>query len=249
MNFLNRLGLLDYETVEDAPAPDAPAPEPEPEPTPEPQAEPEAWAGPSREEWEQTQAQLAQAAELVQILQGMDQTQQPQPQPEPVPEFDMFDPDGVRAHDEWLLNQIDQRMAAHTAPITDEYQNRQAAEWAEQTFNQLGVPEGEHWRYGVLFTSAGFQQFDEQGRAMVHPSQAARQGYDFLKQFAAAEREAAIAEYKSKQEAENAALRERAGSPDLPSGPAGGEGAVEYQSLEQATRAWLEQDAAANAAG
>jgi hypothetical protein len=249
MDVLARLGLLDYETTEDAPAPDPvpptePAPEPAPEPgEPEP-SEPEAWVGPSREEWQQTQSQLAQ------YQQFMDQLQAPvYPEPDPqeyaLPEYDPFDPESAQryfdARDDRLLGAIGQMLA----PMSERHQNEQASEWADQTFSRLGVPEEEHWRDGVLFASAGFQQFDQMGRPLVHPQQAAQQGYQFLQRFAEAERAAERERIKAEGAQQDEALKARAAAPTPATGPAGAEGVPEGMDELAAARIWREQQIAA----
>lgn len=235
--------LLDYETTEDAPPPDTgPPPEPTPEPAPEPEPV-EAWQGPSQEEWEQTQRQLAQASELMNMLQTPTYPE-PDPQQSQLPEYDPYDPEAAQAYfdarEDRMLGQIQNMLS----PLTETYQNENAVRWAEDTLGRLGVPEDEHWRDGVLFASAGFQQFDPQGRPLVHPQQAAAQGYEFLKKFAEAERQAERARIEGTTAEQDEALRARAGAPDLPSGPAGGEGTPEGIDELQAARMWREREAA-----
>src|SRR5262245_1974479 len=174
MDLLARMGLLDYEATEDAPAPDAPAPA---EPAPEPAAEP--WAGPSQEEWQQAQAQLAEYRDFMAALQQPMYPDTEPEQPLELPAYDPFDAEAAMAHmdarDARILGAIQQMIS----PMTESHANQAATDWADQTFGRLGVPEEEHWRDGVLFASAGFQQFDQYGRPLVHPQQAAAQGYAF----------------------------------------------------------------------
>jgi len=130
------------------------------------------------------------------------------------------------------------------SPVTEQFQNEQATQWADQTLGRLGVPEEEHWRDGVLFASAGFQQFDAYGRPLVHPQQAAAQGYQFLQRFAEAERAAERERIKQEGEQQDQALKARASSPELPTGPAGAEGVPEGIDELQAARMWREQQLA-----
>jgi hypothetical protein len=250
MSFLARMGLLDYETTEDAPAPEPPAPpEPAPEPAPEPgepsePTEPEAWAGPSREEWEMAQAQLAQ---YQQFINEMQQPVYPEPEPQAfeLPPYDPFDPEAATrymdARDERLLMAMQQMVG----PMSEQFRNDQATEWADGTFSRLGVPEEEHWRDGVLFASAGFQQFDEYGRPLVHPQQAAAQGYEFLRRFAEAERAAERERIKTEGLQADEALKARAAAPTPTTGPAGTEGFPEGMDELAAARAWRERQYAA----
>lgn len=249
MDSLTRLGLIDYEAVPDGggdtPAPEPtpePSPEPSPEPTPEPtpEGEPQAWTGPSQEEWQQTQQALAQAHEFIQSLQ---QPYYPEPEPQQyeLPAYDPFDAEAAQAH----MDARDQRLLAAMqemmAPVTEQYRDQSANSWAEQTFSRLGVPEEEHWRDGVLFASAGFQQFDPQGRPLIHPQQAAAQGYEFLKRFAEAERAAERAAIEQQGQQQDEALKARAGAPNVPAGPAGTEGIPEGIDELQAARIWRER--------
>jgi len=208
----------------------------------EPVVEAEPWAGPSQEEWEATQAQLAEAREVADLIRQAQYAPTPQPEGEPeIPEFDMFDPDGVRAHDQWLLQQIEERQQRLLSPILEERQNAQAVQWTEQTFGKLGVPEDPEWREAVLFSSAGFQQFDSQGRPLVHPEQATRQAYEIQQRFAEHIRADERAKIAAKNDADTAALAARAGAPVVPSGPAGGEGIPEGMDEIAAARLWRER--------
>jgi hypothetical protein len=246
MDFLRHLGLIDFETTEDAPPPDAPPPaEPAPEPAPEPEPEePESWAGPSREEWEQTQGQLAQYQEFINSLQTPVYSDEPQQQEE-LPVYDPFDPEAAQAYFEARDERLLQAFAQMVAPMSEQYQNEQASEWAEQTLGRLGVPEEDHWRDGVLFASAGFQQFDQYGRPLVHPQQAAQQGYEFLQRFAEAERAAERERIKQEGLQQDEALKARVQAPTPATGPAGAEGYPEGMDELQAARAWREAQAAA----
>ena len=245
MDLLARLGLLDYEATEDAP-PDAPAPaEPAPEPAAEAEpAEAEPWAGPTQEEWQMAQAQLAEYRDF---MAQMQQPYYPDPEPEQpqqIPEYDPFDPESLPRHldarDERLLGAMQHMLA----PMTEQYRDESATRWAEDTFSRLGVPEDEHWRDGVLFASAGFQQYDPYGRPLVHPQQAAAQGYEFLQRFAEAERAAERARIEGLNAQTDEAIRARAESPALPAGPAGGEGVPEGLDELAAARIWRERQAA-----
>lgn len=246
MSLLARMGLLDYETTEDAPAPESPAPaEPAPEPEPETAAESEAeaWAGPSQDEWQETQAQLAQYQEFMASLQQPVYPDEPEFQQE-VPEYDPFDAESAQRYFDFRDQRLIQAMQQMVSPVTEQYQNEQATNWAEQTLGRLGVPEEEHWRDGVLFASAGFQQFDQYGRPLVHPQQAAAQGYQFLQRFAEAERAAERERIKNEGTAQEEALKARAASPQLPTGPAGAEGVPQDWDELQVARAWREQQLA-----
>ena len=251
MDVLARLGLLDYETTGDGPPPEGPtAPEPSPEPTPEPAPEPtpegepeaQAWEGPSREEWEATQRQLAQANEFITQLQ-QPVYPEPEPQYQELPAYDPYDPEAAQAYFDAREERMLAAMQEMIAPVTESYQNDQATQWAENTFSRLGVPEEAHWRDGVLFASAGFQQFDPYGRPLVHPQQAAAQGYAFLKAFAEAERAAERELIAQQGQQQDAALQARAQAPDLPSGPAGDQGTPEGIDELQAARIWRERNA------
>lgn len=241
MDLLARLGLLDYEAAEDAPAPDVapaePAPEPVAEAAPEPEAE--AWVGPSQEEWQQTQNALGSAMEFINSLQ-QPYYPDPEPQAQELPAYDPYDPEAAQAY----FDAREERMLGHIermiSPMTEQYADQSATQWAESTFSRLGVPEEEHWRDGVLFASAGFQQFDPYGRPLVHPQQAAAQGYEFLRRFAEAERAAERELLKQQGNVVDETLRNRAASPDLPNGPAGGEGTPEGIDELQAARLWRE---------
>lgn len=246
-----RLDLYEFETV---PGGGDGGGDPAPEPTPEPAPEPEA-AEPfsiSREEWQQTQAQIAQAAELAQYIQQTQYQQEPQyeyeqgQQPQPLPEYDPFDPASAQAYFDARFQQMQESQAQMLqqalGPVLDRTMNEQALEWQHNTFSQMGVPDDDHWQRGVLFASAGFAQ-DEYGRP-VPPEIAASRGMALLQEFAQAERAAAVEEYKQQQEAGTAALRERAGAPHIPTGPAGGEGQQEFNSMEEAHRAVVEKMAA-----
>jgi hypothetical protein len=246
MSYLARMGLLDYETTEDAPAPEPPAPaEPAPEPTPEPSEpqEPEAWAGPSQEEWQQAQAQLAEYQDFIAQLQ-QPMYPEPESQHQELPEYDPFDPGSVVAHldarDQRLLGAIQQMVS----PMTEQFQNQQATDWADQTFGRLGVPEDDHWRDGVLFASAGFQQFDAYGRPLVHPQQAAAQGYQFLQRFAEAERAAERELLKQQGAQQDEALKARTEAPTPVTGTAGTEGIPEGIDELQVARMWRERQLA-----
>jgi len=248
MSFLDRLGLLDYETTEDAPPPDAPPPaEPAPEPAPEPgePQEPESWVGPSQEEWQQTQAALAQATEFINMLQQPAYPTEPEPEPE-LPPYDPYDPEVAQAHMDARDRRLLQAMQQMIAPVTESYADEQATQWADQTLTRLGVPEEDHWRDGVLFASAGFQQFDQYGRPLVAPQQAAAQGYEFLQRFAEAERAAERERIKQEGIQQDEALKNRVAAPELPTGPAGGEGVPEGIDELQAARIWRERQAAAS---
>jgi len=244
MDLLARLGLLDYEATEDAP-PDAPAPaEPAPEPTPEPEpAEPEAWAGPTQEEWQEAQAQLSEYRDFMAAMQ-QPMYPEPEPQYQELPVYDPFDAEAAMAHmdarDLRLLTAMQQMMS----PLTEQHANQQATDWADQTFGRLGVPEEDHWRDGVLFASAGFQQFDAHGRPLVHPQQAAAQGYAFLQRFAEAERAAERELMKTQGQQQDEALRARTEAPNPVTGPAGGEGVPEGIDELQAARMWRERQIA-----
>jgi hypothetical protein len=250
MSLLARMGLLDYETTEDAPAPEPPSPappEPAPEPAPEPgepePAEPESWAGPSREEWEQTQAALAEYQQfMAQLQQPM--YPEPEPQAQELPPYDPYDPEAAQAHMDARDARLLQAMQQMISPVTEQYQNEQATSWADQTFTRLGVPEEEHWRDGVLFASAGFQQFDQYGRPLVHPQQAAAQGYEFLQRFAEAERAAERERIKQQGAQQDEALKARAAAPSPVTGPAGGEGIPEGLDELQVARMWRERQIA-----
>jgi hypothetical protein len=223
---------------------EVPEPEPTPEPTPAPEPEPgapepEAWQGPSQQEWEQSQATLAQAQELLNYLQS------PAPaEPEPVqelPAFDPFDPESVQAYNEARDQRLLSQFAEMIRPVAEREANETASQWAEDTFNRLGVPEEDLWQEAVLFASAGFQQYDDYGRPLIHPQQAAAQSYQFLQQFAdmirAQERQAI---QKGTQD-QDTALRNRAEAPEIPSGPAGGEGFPEGMDEIAAARMWRER--------
>jgi hypothetical protein len=251
MSFLRNLGLIDYETTPDAPPPEAPPTEPAPEPAPEPEpgepdepSEPEAWGGPSQQEWQQTQAQLAEYQQFIAQLQQPVYPEEPQ-QGQELPPYDPFDPEAATAH----FDARDQRLLAAfqqmVAPMSEQYQNDQATEWAEQTLGRLGVPEEDHWRDGVLFASAGFQQFDSMGRPLVHPQQAAQQGYEFLQRFAEAERAAERERIKQEGLQQDEVLKARAQAPTPATGPAGADGVPEGMDELQAARAWREAQAAA----
>lgn len=252
MDLLRHLGLIDYETTPDAPAPEGPPSEPAPEPTPEPAPEPPpegepegAWQGPSQEEWERTQAALAQYAEFMDMLQT---PAYPEPEQDPqayeLPPYDPYDPEAATAHmdarDARLLGAMQQMMA----PLTEQFQDDSATRWAENTFSRLGVPEEDHWRDGVLFASAGFQQFDQYGRPLVNPQQAAAQGYAFLQQFAEAERAAERERIKQEGIQQDTVLKNRIAAPNVPSGPAGDQGVPEGMDELQAARIWRERQAA-----
>jgi hypothetical protein len=229
-------------TETDVPEPEQPTPEPtEPQPEPEPgQPEPEAWQGPTRQEWEQTQQTLADARQLLDYLQTPQYPQQEEQQPE-LPPFDPFDPESVQtyndARDQRLLAAMQQMMY----PVLERESNETASQWAEDTFERLGVPEDDLWQEAVLFTSAGFQQYDQYGNPLVHPQQAAAQSYQFLQRFAdmirAQERQTA----EQGQQAQDEALRNRTEAPEIPSGPAGGEGFPEGMDEIAAARMWRER--------
>jgi hypothetical protein len=237
------------ETTQETPA-ETPAAE---TPAAEAPAAEEQWAGPSREEWEAVQQRAARADELYDLLNSAPPAAQPeQPVEQTLPEYDPFDPESAAAYLEAreqrqlerLAGLLDQRLG----PITNEYQTRAAEQWVDTTFPRLGVPEGEHWKEGVLFTAAAFQPLDQHGRPTVPPEQAARQGLEFLRKFAEAERAAEREKLTQEQTQSQEALQNRAAAPTLPTGAAGAEGVREVQSLEEATRRWLEEDAARSAA-
>jgi hypothetical protein len=233
------------ETETEVPEPTTPEPEPtEPEPQPD-GGEPAAWAGPSQEEWQQTQAQLQQQNEFIQYLQTPQYPDQPQ-QYQELPQYDPFDPESAVAYmdarDERLLGRIEQMFA----PMAERESNEQASQWAEDTFQRLGVPENDLWQEAVLFASAGFQQFDQYGRPLVHPQQAASQSYQFLQAFADMIREEERTALNKTNEDQDAALRNRADSPAIPSGPAGGEGYPEGIDELGAARMWREREAASS---
>jgi hypothetical protein len=219
---------------------EAPEPEPSPEPTPEPTPEPEAWAGPSQEEWEQTQAQLAQANEFLNYLQTPSYPEESH-QEQQLPVYDPFDPESSQAYfearDQRLLGTLQQMLS----PVLERESNESASQWAEQTFSRLGVPEDQMWQEAVLFTSAGFQQYDPYGRPLVHPQQAAAHGYQFLQRFADHVREQERTALRSGEAQQDQALRNRAGAPDIPSGPAGGEGFPEGMDEIAAARMWRDR--------
>jgi hypothetical protein len=144
------------------------------------------------------------------------------------------------ARDARLLGAMQQMVS----PMTESFQDQQAISWAEQTLGRLGVPEEEHWRDGVLFASAGFQQFDPYGRPLVHPQQAAAQGYEFLQRFAEAERAAERERIKAEGVDLDAALKARAAAPTPVTGPAGAEGVPEGMDEVAVARAWRERQAA-----
>jgi hypothetical protein len=223
----------------------------EPEVAAEPEAE--AWTGPSREEWDAVQARAARADELYDLLQNQAPAYEEQePQRTPLPELDPYDPESVIAYMEAARQQDRAEIAAlldqRLGPITNEYNVRSAEQWINNTFPRLGVPEGDHWKEGVLFTSAAFQPLDQNGRPTVSPEVAAKQGLEFLRKFAEAERAAEREQIAQQNQQNQEALRNRAESPLTPAGAAGVEGEREFRSLDEATRAWLEMDAARNAA-
>lgn len=236
------MSISETDVPEPEPTPEPPPPEePEPEPGPE---EPSAWSGPSREEWEQAQQTLSQTQELLGYLQTPQYQQQPEPQQAELPPFDPFDPDSVQAYNDARDQRLLGQLAEMLNPVLERESNETASQWAEDTFNRLGVPEDDLWQEAVLFTSAGFQQYDQYGRPLVHPQQAAEQSYQFLQRFAdqirAQEREA----IKKGEADQDEALRNRAGAPSLPSGPAGGEGFPEGMDEVQAARLWRERQTA-----
>lgn len=239
-----QIDLFEFETTEEGGGEPAPAEPVAETPLAEPEPEPEApWSGPSQEEWEQTQRQLAEANELVNYLRTPQYPQQPQEQDQ-LPDYDPLDPEAAAqyfdARDKRLLAEFREMLS----PVVDREQNAAAREWAEQTFGQLGVPEADHWREGVLFTSAGFQQFDDQGRPLVHPQQAASAGYEFLKRFAAAERAAEREAVLKEQQTQDDALRQRVESSEVPAGSAGVEGIPAGLDELSAARMWRERQAA-----
>jgi hypothetical protein len=235
------MSISETDVPQPEPTPEPPPPEePTPEGEPEPE-EPSAWSGPSREEWERTQATLAQAEELLGYLQTPAQPEQAQPE---LPAYDPFDPDSVQAYNEARDQRLLGQFAEMLAPVLERESNETASQWAEETFQRLGVPEDDLWQEAVLFASAGFQQYDQYGRPLVHPQQAAAQSYQFLQRFAdqvRAEERALLAKGQADQDQ---ALRNRAGAPDLPSGPAGGEGFPEGLDEIQAARMWRERQSA-----
>jgi hypothetical protein len=239
------MSISETDVPQPEPAPEPPPPEePAPEGEPEPE-EPSAWSGPSREEWERTQATLAQAEELLGYLQTPAPVEQAQPE---LPTFDPFDPDSVQAYtqanNELLRRQVREDMQAMFAPIVEREQNEAASQWAEDTLGRLGVPDDEVWQEAVLFASAGYQQYDEYGRPLVHPQQAAAKSYQLLQKFADQIRSEERERMAKGQADQDEALRNRAGAPDLPSGPAGGEGFPEGMDEIQAARMWRERQSA-----
>ena len=241
--------LIDFETtLEDGGEPPAPA---EPEPAePEVAAEAEAeWTAPSREEWQQTQQKLEELSEIRDLLiqsQQAGQYQQPEPEPqEPqLPEYDPFDPASANAYFDAREQRQLAAMQQMLSPILEQQQNQQASEWAEQTLNQLGVPEDDLWRDGALFMSAGFQQFDQYGRPMVHPGQATKQGFEFLQRFADHIRAEERKTLGERQQQEQTALQNRVNVPTPPSGPAGAEGAPSNLDEFAVARMWAERESA-----
>ena len=233
------------ETETEVPAPPEPQ-EPTPAPEPEPQ-EPEAWQGPSQEEWAETQQTLAQAQELLNYLQtpSYDQPPPEYQQYQELPPYDPFDPESAQAYfdarDQRLLMAMAQQQQQMLGPVLERESNESASQWANETFQRLGVPEDELWQEAVLFTSAGFQQYDEYGRPLVHPQQAAAQAHSFLQQFADRIREQERQALNQTSEQQDQVLRNRAGAPDLPSGPAGGEGFPEGMDEIAAARLWRQR--------
>ena len=245
--------LIDYETtLEDGGEPPAPAePEPaEPEVAAEAEAEPE-WTAPSQQEWQQTQQKLEELSEIRDLLiqsQQAGQYQQPEPQPQepPLPEYDLFDPVSANAYFDAREQRQLAAMQQMLAPILEKQQEEQASQWADQTLNQLGVPDEEDglWRDLSLFTSAGFQQFDQYGRPMVHPAQATKNAYDVVQKFADKIRRETLEQAKQQQQQEQTALQNRINVPMVPSGPGGAEGLPENADEFAVARMWAERDSA-----
>jgi hypothetical protein len=249
-----RLDLFEYETTVDdgggaEPAEPAEPVEPsEPEPAEPEGGEPEAWAGPTREEWEQTRAQLAEANDFVRMV--TDAQQQPEVgyEPDELPEFDPLDPEAAHRYFEARDQRLLQQLQGMLSPVLEKENDARAEQWVEQTFAALQVPEDETYREMVLYGSAGFQQFDAQGRALVHPQQAARASFEMTRRFEEHIRADERAKVKQEQDQSAAALRERASAPEFPSGPAGAEGEHDEGDELSAARRWREREAASGAA-
>lgn len=235
------IDLYELETTLDAggdggggePAPD-PTPEPEPGPGPEPE--------PAAHYLTYDQAQALLASERQSWLEELAGYAQPQPE-QGLPEFDPYDPDSFAAYLQAQQAQTLQQIGQMLAPVLERSQAEQADQWAEQTFERLQVPEPEHWRRGALIAASAYQT-DSYGRP-VQPEQAVSQGLGFLREFAAAERAAAIAEYKQQQEQQQQTLKNIAGAPGTIPGPAGVEGLYQEGDDELAVaRRWRERQQA-----
>src|SRR4051812_48780546 len=96
-----------------------------PAPVEEPVAEPEAWAGPSREEWEATQAQLAEAAQVADIIRQAQYQPADQPADE-LPEYDPYDPEAAAAYFEARDQRLERRIEGLLSPILEKEHNAQA---------------------------------------------------------------------------------------------------------------------------
>lgn len=128
--------LAEYETVPDAlpvdagdiadtdvspadPAADAPADTPVDD-TP-------SWTGPSQEDWEQTQYALSRLVSTIDQPQPVADVQQGPGDP---PELDPFDPESVKAYQDWREEQLLGRISELVSPLSE---RAQAEARAEQT--------------------------------------------------------------------------------------------------------------------
>lgn len=197
-------------------------------------------------------------AELEQFLQERDAQlayqqayQQPQyadpyaqqPYQQPGPQLDPFD-EGFGQNLAELVRGIvmeaQQPVQQMLDPIAQSYQDQQAQQWAEQTFQSLGVPGEEPWRDAALAASAGYER-DPYGRP-VPPQMAVRQGYEALQRLVQHERAKWEAEQQTQQQNHTQRLQAVTQAPNLPAGGGGGvEAPSQPRNMREAVHAAAER--------
>lgn len=250
-----QIDLIDFETDGGdggdggggAPEPaSAPAAEPEAPPAPEtPDAAEAAAEGPeylTREDFDRALAE--HVGPLAEVADYIRQAQYAQPPAAAQEEAAPLDLDPFSENFGENLRQLMREVVTETTqpvlgPIAEQHQAERDAQIIGQAFEQLQVPEQDHWRTGVLIAEGAFR-YDQYGRP-VSGQQSVRQGYEFLKHFAAQERADERAKIQAEADAKTQQLKAVAGAPNVPAGTGGVEGEPEYVSLRDAGRAALER--------